>query len=37
VLLEQASVSDDKKTVGQLTKENGTEIKRFVRFETGAK
>ncbi|MDR1851234.1 MAG: translation elongation factor Ts [Propionibacteriaceae bacterium] len=37
VLLEQASVSDDKKTVGQLVKENGTEIKRFIRFEAGAK
>jgi elongation factor Ts len=36
VLLEQASVSDDKKTVGQLLKENGVTVKRFVRFAVGA-
>jgi len=36
VLLEQASVSDDKKTVGQLLKENGVTVKRFVRFAAGA-
>ena len=35
-LLEQASVSDDKKTVGQLLKENGVTVKRFVRFAAGA-
>jgi len=35
-LVEQASVSDDKKTVGQLLKENGTTVKRFVRFAAGA-
>ncbi|MCE1173930.1 MAG: translation elongation factor Ts [Propionibacteriales bacterium] len=35
-LVEQASVSDDKKTVGQLLKENGVEVKRFVRFSAGA-
>ncbi|WP_040157976.1 translation elongation factor Ts [Nigerium massiliense] len=34
-LLEQASVSDDKKSVGQLLKDNGVEVKRFVRFSTG--
>jgi elongation factor Ts len=35
-LVEQASVADDKKTVGQLLKENGVEVKRFVRFAAGA-
>lgn len=35
-LVEQASVSDDKKTVGQLLKENGVTVKRFVRFAAGA-
>ncbi len=35
-LLEQASVSDDKKTVGQLLKENGVTVKRFVRLSAGA-
>ncbi len=35
-LLEQASVSDDKKTVGQLLKEHGVTVKRFVRFSAGA-
>ncbi|MFZ0529998.1 MAG: translation elongation factor Ts [Propionicimonas sp.] len=35
-LVEQASVSDDKLTVGQLLKKNGVEVKRFVRFATGA-
>jgi len=34
-LVEQASVSDDKKTVGQLLDENGVTVKRFVRFATG--
>jgi elongation factor Ts len=35
-LLEQQSVSDDKKTVGQLLKDNGVTVKRFVRFSVGA-
>ena len=35
-LLEQASVSDDKKNVGQLLKENGVTVKRFVRLSAGA-
>jgi len=35
-LVDQASVSDDKKTVGQLLKENGVTVKRFVRFAAGA-
>ncbi|MDO5533085.1 MAG: translation elongation factor Ts [Propionibacteriaceae bacterium] len=35
-LLEQASVSDDKKTVGQLLKEKGVTVKRFVRLSAGA-
>ncbi|WP_282005857.1 translation elongation factor Ts [Propioniciclava sinopodophylli] len=35
-LLEQASVSDDKKTVGQLLKEHGVTVKRFVRLSAGA-
>lgn len=35
-LLEQGSVSDDKKTVGQLLKENGVTVKRFVRLSAGA-
>lgn len=35
-LVEQPSVSDDKKTVGQLLKENGVTVKRFVRFAAGA-
>lgn len=36
VLVEQASVSDDKKTVGQLLKEHGVTVTRFVRFSAGA-
>lgn len=35
-LIEQPSVSDDKKTVGQLLKANGVEVKRFVRFSAGS-
>lgn len=35
-LVEQASVSDDKATVGQLLKKNGVTVKRFVRFSAGA-
>jgi len=35
VLLEQPSVTDNKKTVAQVTKEAGIEITRFVRFEVG--
>jgi elongation factor Ts len=35
-LVEQVSVSDDKKSVGQLLKENGVEVKRFVRFSAGS-
>ncbi|HEX6685862.1 MAG TPA: translation elongation factor Ts [Candidatus Limnocylindrales bacterium] len=35
VLLEQASVTDQKKTVQQVLKEAGIEVKRFVRFEVG--
>ena len=35
-LLEQASVSDDKKNVGQLLKEKGVTVKRFVRLSAGA-
>jgi elongation factor Ts len=35
-LVEQASVSDDKKTVGQLLKSNGVEVTRFVRFAAGS-
>jgi elongation factor Ts len=35
VLLEQPSVTDNKKTVAQVTKEAGIEINRFVRFEVG--
>lgn len=35
-LIEQVSVSDDKKTVGQLLKDKGVEVKRFVRFSAGA-
>lgn len=35
-LVEQMSVSDDKKTVGQLLKERGVTVKRFVRFAAGA-
>ena len=35
VLLEQASVTDQKKTVAQVAKEAGIEISRFVRFEVG--
>lgn len=34
-LIEQASIAEDKKTVGQLLKDNGVEVKRFVRFATG--
>jgi len=36
VLLDQASVSDDKLTVGQLLDKNGVTVKRFVRFSAGA-
>ena len=36
VLTEQPSVSDDKKTVGQLLKANGVTVKRFVRLAAGA-
>ncbi len=36
VLIEQASIAEDKKTVGQLLKDKGVEVKRFVRFATGA-
>ena len=35
-LLEQQSVSDDKKSVGQLLKDNGVTVTRFVRFAVGA-
>ncbi len=35
VLLEQASVQDQKKTVQQVTKEAGITVSRFVRFEVG--
>ncbi|MDR1768377.1 MAG: translation elongation factor Ts [Propionibacteriaceae bacterium] len=35
-LVEQQSVSDDKLTVGQLLKNNGVTVKRFVRFAAGA-
>lgn len=35
VLLEQASVADNKKTVKQVTAEAGIEVTRFVRFEVG--
>ena len=35
-LIEQASVSDDKLSVGQLLKRNGVVVKRFARFATGA-
>jgi elongation factor Ts len=35
VLLEQPSVTDQKKTVAQIAKEAGIEITRFVRFEVG--
>jgi elongation factor Ts len=35
VLLEQASVTDQKKTVQQVLKEAGIEVVRFVRFEVG--
>ncbi len=34
-LVEQGSVSDDKKTVGQLLKENNTTVTRFARFSAG--
>lgn len=34
-LMEQQSISDDKKTVGQLAKEAGVTITRFVRFVVG--
>ncbi|MGY4721148.1 translation elongation factor Ts [Naumannella cuiyingiana] len=36
VLLEQPSVSEDKKTVGQQLEAAGVTVKRFVRFEAGA-
>ncbi len=35
-LVEQQSVSDDKKTVGQLLKEHGTTVTRFARLQAGA-
>ncbi len=35
VLIEQASVTDNKKTVKQILKEAGIEVARFVRFEVG--
>jgi len=35
VLLEQPSVTDNKKTVKQVTAESGIEVTRFVRFEVG--
>ncbi|HZM74747.1 MAG TPA: translation elongation factor Ts, partial [Candidatus Limnocylindrales bacterium] len=35
VLLEQASVTDQKKSVSQVVKEAGIEVKKFVRFEVG--
>jgi elongation factor Ts len=35
VLLEQPSVTDNKKTVAQVLKEAGIEVTRFVRFEVG--
>jgi elongation factor Ts len=35
-LVEQQSVSDDKLTVGQLLKNNGTTVSRFIRFSAGA-
>ena len=34
--VEQQSITDDKKTVGQLAKEAGVTITRFVRFVVGA-
>ena len=34
-LVDQPSVNDDKKTVGQLLKEHNTEVTRFVRFAAG--
>ncbi len=34
-LMEQQSITDDKKTVGQLAKEAGVTITRFVRFVVG--
>ena len=36
VLMEQQSLVDEKKTIGQLTKEAGVKITRFVRFAAGA-
>jgi elongation factor Ts len=35
VLLEQASVTDNKKSVRQILNEAGIEVERFVRFEVG--
>ena len=35
VLIEQTSVSDNKKTVKQVLGEAGIEVTRFVRFEVG--
>ena len=35
VLVEQASVTDQKKTVQQVLKEAGVTVSRFVRFEVG--
>ena len=35
VLVEQASVQDQKKTVAQILKEAGISVSRFVRFEVG--
>ncbi|MDR1833618.1 MAG: hypothetical protein LBQ92_03050 [Propionibacteriaceae bacterium] len=36
MLVEQASVSDDKLTVGKLLEQNGVKVSRFIRFEAGA-
>ena len=36
VLTEQAALSDEKKTIGQLAKEAGVNITRFVRFSAGS-
>ncbi len=35
VLLEQPFVKDDKKTVGQYAKENGMQVKHFIRWQMG--
>ena len=34
--MEQASVSDDKLTVGQLLKKHGVTVTRFARLQAGA-